>query len=96
MSCKYQPLFSRVIIQRELREKTAGGIIIPDAKRHARLEGIVNAVGPGVDAVKPGDRVMFGRHAGTWLDASYTGKEDNDDGTLFICQDEDILAIVGE
>lgn len=92
---KYKPLFSRVLIQRELKEKTAGGIIIPDAKRHAKLEGKVIAVGPEVDAVKEGDVVMFGRHAGAWLDASYTGANENDDGTLFICQDEDILAIVG-
>ncbi len=93
--CKYKPLFSRVIIRRELNEKTAGGIIIPDAKRHSRAEGIVVAIGSNADGVAVGDRVMFGKHAGTWLDATQGQSGENDDGTLFICQDEDILAIIG-
>lgn len=92
--CEYSPLFGRVIIHREIEEKR-GSIIIPDAKRHARSEGIILATGPTVDeSIKVGQKVIFGKHAGTWLDATYSQKGDNDDGTLFICQDEDILAVV--
>lgn len=92
--CKYKPLFGRVIIKREIQSITKGGIIIANAKRHAKTEGIVVAIGPNVDGVKEGDQVIFGKHAGTWLDATYSGAAENDDGTMFICQDEDILAIV--
>lgn len=93
--CKYKPLFSRVIIKREPK-KTHGAIIIPEniQKRHARAEGVVVAVGENVEAIKPGEKVIFGKHAGTWLDSTYTEKGEADDGTLFMCQDEDILAIV--
>jgi co-chaperonin GroES (HSP10) len=42
-----------------------------------------------------GDKVIFGRHSGAWLDATYGNRgEANDDGKLFICQDADILAVI--
>lgn len=79
------------------------------AKRHAACEGVIIALGETAgwtqtytdsgDAVTKrifniGDKVIFGRHAGAWLDGSYSSKgEEKDDGTLFICQDEDILAV---
>lgn len=100
---KYQPKFGRVIIKREVNDKTAGGIILTDAKRHATCEGVIAALGETagwvevpnqgqIQTMHIGDRVVFGRHAGAWLDASYG----NDDGTLYICRDEDILAIIKE
>jgi co-chaperonin GroES (HSP10) len=55
---------------------------------------------------KIGDQVLFGRHAGAWLDETYSsfrdpksgqaGMKSNDDGTLFICQDADILAVIND
>lgn len=103
----YEPKFGRVLIEREIREKTAGGIIIPNAKRHASCVGKVVALGETAGWVNTGDtpkqifnigdKVIFGRYSGTWLDATYNDKgEANDDGKLFICQDEDILATVRE
>lgn len=78
------------------------------AKRHASCDGIILALGETagftesyyqdadgawqrhiVQTLKVGDKVVFGRHAGAWLDMTNEAK---DDGTLFICQDEDILA----
>lgn len=105
-SVKYQPKFGRVLIKREVKEKSAGGIIIPNAKRHATCIGEIVAMGEtagwvevpnqgNVRNMKVGDKVLFGRHSGAWLDATY-GNEENDDGSLFICRDEDILAIIGE
>lgn len=42
-----------------------------------------------------GDVVSFGRHAGTWLDKSYgIAKNENDEAPYFLCQDEDILAVI--
>lgn len=105
----YAPLFARVLIKREVQTES-GGVLIPEtiAKRHARCEGIVIAKGPTADeSIEIGKRVIFGRHAGTWLDATYApvrnpqtgqpfGITDKDDGTLFLCADEDILAVVEE
>ena len=120
MSCKYKPKFGRVLIEREIRDKTSGGIIIPNAKRHASCVGKIIALGEtagwtetyNIDSSKEndagsvlnpiqtlnvGDKVIFGRHSGAWLDATYSDKgEANDDGRLFICQDQDILAVIEE
>lgn len=100
----YRPLFGRVLIKREVANKS-NGVIIPEtiAKRHARCEGKVIAKGATAEGVELGDHVIFGRNAGAWLDNTYSmaktavggiGVQDNNDGTLFICQDEDILAVV--
>lgn len=95
--CKYAPLFGRVVIKREVEEKK-GSIMIPThlQKRHARSEGIVFAKGPSAEGIEIGDKVIFGKHSGTWLDSTYTGTAENDDGTWFLCQDEDLLAIIKE
>ena len=56
----------------------------------------VDENGPNTSAVQTlhvGDKVIFGRHAGAWLDGTYKDSENND-GTLFICQDQDILAVI--
>lgn len=90
---KYRPLFGRVLIRREIEEKR-GSIILPDAKRHARCEGVVIAIGETAEGIKVGQKVIFGKHAGAWLDATYTKGAENDDGTIFICQDDDVLAVI--
>lgn len=112
-SVNYQPKFGRVLIKRELKEKSLGGIIIPDtaAKRNASCVGVIVALGETagwtetfndsgeripVQTLKQGQKVIFGRHSGAWLDASYSDKGETDDGTLFICQDADILAVIKE
>ncbi len=72
---KIRPLQDRVIVKRvEEEEKTKGGIIIPDTAKEKPMEGKVIAVGKGklledgkihpLD-VKAGDRVLFGKYAGT-------------------------------
>jgi co-chaperonin GroES (HSP10) len=109
---RYEPKFGRVLIERELKEKSAGGIILPDNKKHAACIGKVVALGETagwtetyddqhdrivVQTLKVNDKVIFGRHSGAWLDATYDARGgENDDGKLFICQDQDILAVVKE
>jgi len=72
---KLRPLHDRVIVQRvEAEQKSAGGIIIPDTAKEKPQEGRVVAVGPGkrnqagdlieLD-VSEGDRVLFGKYAGS-------------------------------
>ena len=94
---KIRPLHDRVIVRRiEEEEKTKGGIIIPDTAKEKPIEGKVIAVGEGkilengkkqpLD-VKKGDRVLFGKYAGT--DIKLEGEEH------LIMREEDIIAIVG-
>lgn len=107
---RYQPKFGRVVIKREVQEKSKGGIIMLDAKRVANCEGVIAALGETAGWVEVyedgeripkqtmniGDKVIFGRHSGAWLDATYGDKGVNDDGQYFICQDADILAVIKE
>src|SRR5580700_7942743 len=72
---KIRPLADRVILKRAAGdEKSKGGIIIPDVAKETPIIGTVVAVGPGkIDdngfhreiRVTKGQRVIFGRYAGT-------------------------------
>lgn len=99
------PKFGRVLVKREIKKQTSSGIFIPEsaAKRNAPCEGVIVSLGETAGYIEDpsnnmqptrifnvGDNVLFGRHSGAWLDAT----EGNDDGTLFICQDADILAVM--
>ena len=91
-----RPLQDRVIVKRvDEEEKTAGGIIIPDTAKEKPQQGKVIAVGNGKImengsvspmTVKAGDRVLFGRYAGTEI--KIDGEEH------LIMREDDILAIV--
>lgn len=72
---KVKPLHNRVLVLRiREEEKTAGGIIIPDSAKEKPQEGKIVAAGEGgfdkngnrtpLD-VKVGDKVLFGKYAGT-------------------------------
>mgnify|MGYP003528973433 CR=1 FL=1 len=93
---KFRPLHDRVVVRRlDGEEKTKGGIIIPDTAKEKPQEGEVVSVGPGArdDAgklvaldVKKGDRVLFGKYAGT--EVTVEGKK------YLIVKQSDILAIL--
>ena len=93
---KIRPLQDRVIVQRiEEKEKTKGGLIIPDTEKEKPQEGKIIAVGKGklnedgkitpLD-VKVNDRVLFGKYAGTEINID--GEEH------LIMREEDILGII--
>ena len=93
---KVRPLHDRVIVKRlEGEEVTKGGIIIPDTAKEKPVEGKVIAVGSGKLGeggkklpieVKKGDRVLFGKYAGTEI--KIEGEE------LLIMREDDIIAIM--
>src|ERR1700727_1200220 len=93
---KFRPLHDRVVIRRlNAEEKSSGGIIIPDTAQEKPMEGEVIAAGPGARGedgvlhpldVKVGDRVLFGKWAGTEV------KIDGDD--LIIMKESDILGVI--
>ncbi len=91
-----RPLQDRVLVKRlEEETKTAGGIIIPDNNKEKPAQGEIVAVGPGgrtkegnykpVD-VKIGDRVLFGKYAGT--EVKLDGKE------FLIMKEDDLLGVL--
>ena len=93
---KIRPLQDRLIVKRvEEEEKTKGGIIIPDSAKEKPMEGKVIAVGKGklmedgkvhpLD-VKAGDRVLFGKYAGT--EVKIDGEEH------LIMREDDILGVI--
>ena len=92
---KYRPLHDRVIISPiEGKEISAGGIIIPDTAKEKPQEGKVVAVGTGIVLkdgktvplqVKPGDRVLFSKYAGTEVKFG--------DETHVVMREDDILVI---
>lgn len=63
----FKPRQDRVLVKPDdVEEITAGGIIIPNQSKMAEVpsRGIVLAIGPEVDDLKPGDRVLYGEYAG--------------------------------
>ena len=86
-----KPLSDRVLIKpAEAEVKTAGGIIIPDSAKEKPLKGTVIATGNGTKdeemLVKAGDTVLYGKYAGTELEA--------DSEKYLMMRQSDILAIV--
>ncbi len=89
---KIKPLGDRVLVKRmPSEEKTASGLIIPDAAKEKANMGSVIAVGPGKKdahgnpmalAVKAGDTVYFGKYAGTEAGDYLIMKEDELLGVL--------------
>ncbi|MGE5308914.1 MAG: co-chaperone GroES [Deltaproteobacteria bacterium] len=95
---KVTPLGDRIVIKPlEAKEKTKGGIIIPDTAKEKPLEGKIVAVGKGritddgktvAPEVKVGDKVLYGKYSGTEI--VIDGEE------MLIVKEEDILAILKE
>ena len=93
---RVEPLGDKVVIKRlESEEKTAGGIVLPDAAREKPVQGRVLSVGDGRQLpsgervphqVNEGDRVVFSSWAGTEVVV------DNDE--VLIMSEDDILAVL--
>ena len=95
---KVQPLDDRVLIKPlEVEETTTGGIVLPDTAKEKSQRGEVIAVGAGkvLDSgdraplsVKAGDRVIFGKYAGTEIKLDGTQHQ--------IMREHEILAVLEE
>jgi len=93
---KIRPLNDKILVQRiEAKEKTAGGIVLPDKAKEKPKRGKVVAVGPGkiLDdgrlqklGVKKGQEVLFTSYAGTEVEIKST--------EYLIMQESDILAVI--
>jgi chaperonin GroES len=96
MAVSIRPLNDRIIVRRtEEQEQMRGGLYIPDTAKEKPQEGEVLAVGNGklletgqrisID-IKPGDRVLFGKYAGTEI------KLDGED--YLILREDDVLGVI--
>jgi chaperonin GroES len=93
---KLVPLGANVVVKRlEADEKTAGGIVLPDAAREKPQQGRVLSVGDGrllrdgaraPHQVSEGDRILFNRYAGA--EVVVDGQQ------LLVMSEEEILAVV--
>ena len=93
---KIRPLADKVLVQRlEAENKTAGGIVLPDAAKEKPQQGKIISVGPGKTlddgsvkkmGIKKGDKVLFTSYAGT--DVKIDGKE------YLIMNESDIMAVI--
>ena len=92
---KLQPLCDRVVIkQLEAEETTKSGIVLPGTAKEKPQQAEVVAVGPGgvVDGkeikmeVKPGDKVIYSKYAGTEVKL--------EEEEFIIVRQSDILAVV--
>ena len=92
-----KPLHDRVVIKRMEEERlSAGGIVIPDSATEKPIRGEVVAVGEGKPLdngsvralkVKAGDKVLFGKYAGTEVKVEGTD--------YLVVREDDILAVIG-
>ncbi|MCC2671425.1 MAG: co-chaperone GroES [Armatimonadetes bacterium] len=94
---KIRPLGDKVVVKASTaEERTAGGIVLPDAARERPQQGKVVAVGPGrvlengsraPMAVKEGDTVVYSK---------YGGNEIKLDGEELLILDQDSIYAVQE
>ena len=93
---KIQPLGDRILVEvLEAKDKTKGGIVLPDTAKEKPQEAKVVAVGKGRTSeegktvpleLKAGDKILFGKYSGTEITV--------DDKEYLILKEEDVLAIV--
>lgn len=92
---KLKPLCDRVVIrQLEAEETTKSGIVLPGTAKEKPQQAEVVSVGPGgmvdgkevVMEVKPGDKVIYSKYAGTEVKL--------EDEEYIIVRQSDILAVV--
>jgi len=93
---KIQPLGDRVVVRPlETKDKTKGGIVLPDTAKEKPQEGEIVAVGKGKllenGEIKPlevkvGDRILYGKYSGTEITLN--------DQEYLILREEDVLAII--
>lgn len=80
MTMNLKPMADRLVVEPVAqKEKTAGGLYLPDSAKEKPMTGKVIACGPGKRSeqgvlipmdVKVGDKVLFGKYAGTEITVS--------------------------
>lgn len=94
---KIKPLGNRVLIKRQNKTASKGGILLPDSAQEKPKEGTVVAVGPGklddegkfeAMNVAVGDLVLFSSYAGTEV------KDQGNEEEYLIMSEDDLLGVL--
>lgn len=88
---RFTPFGDRILVhKKDADERTSGGLFIPDQAKDKPQEGTVVAIGEGIDGkgskLNIGDRVLFGKYAGTEISL--------DDEPLFIMREEEVFGVL--
>ena len=87
MSSPIKPLADRVVAVREkAQEKTASGLYLPDSSKEKPVMATVVAVGPKVEQVAVGDKIVYKEYSTTDLNINET--------EYLIVKEDDVLATV--
>lgn len=99
---RLRPLYDRILVEVETTAtESKCGIILPDNAKKKKSKGMVRAIGGGrlnndgslhPLSVKVGDKILFGKWAGTDVNSD---DDDADDG-FKIVKEDDVLAIIEE
>lgn len=65
MGVPYEPVGSVICLKPDPIPEDKGAIITPDKYRVPAVTGVIVAIGPLVTFYNVGDRVLYGRYAGT-------------------------------
>lgn len=90
MGIKLRPINDNILVKRaQVKDKTAGGIIIPETAKDKPTRGVVISVGNSKlsDELKEGDVVLFSKWAGN------TFCEDED---YILLKSEEILGVIND
>lgn len=92
---KIRPLGDKVVVKASTaEERTAGGIVLPDAAREKPQQGTVVAVGPG-RVLESGERAAMSVQVGdTVIFSKYGGNEIKLDGEELLILDQDSIYAV--
>ena len=93
-----KPIGDRIIVRREAaEEKTAGGIVLPDAAQNKPHRGEIVAVGPGKMKpdgtrapmqLKVGDKVLFT----SWAGDEFQDRKRTDE--ILVMHESDVLCVI--
>lgn len=87
MSVPIKPLADRVVATREeAATQTASGLYLPDNAKEKPVMAVVQAVGPDVESLKVGDKIVYKEYSTTELKIN--------DKEYLIVKEEDVLATV--
>lgn len=97
MALAFKPIGDKIVVELSVaEEKSAGGILLPDAAKKKPTEGTVVAVGTGrlletgernVLSVKVGDKVIFSKYGGN--EVTLEGKD------YTILDEDQVYAVIG-
>jgi chaperonin GroES len=95
MSIKFKPLGNKILVEPNPQTDKIGRIFLPENAQEKSLEGVVVKLGTGKRSkageifgfeVKPGDKILYGKFAGTELEIG--GRKFN------LIHADDVLAIL--